>query len=78
MHFYVHFTWRSEMAYIQKVKRKKDTAYRVFILVDKDKRLTKTFALKVTTLYSTNSSSNQDLLRVLFNLYKLKIKVLQY
>ena len=34
------------MAYIQKVKRKQDTAYRVFISVDSEMRITKTFNTK--------------------------------
>ena len=43
------------MAYIQKVKRKQDTAYRVFILVDKDKRITKTFSTKRSAVQFVNS-----------------------
>ena len=43
------------MAYIQKVKRKQDTAYRVFILVDKEKRLTKTFNTKRSAVQFVNS-----------------------
>ena len=55
MHFYVHFTWRSEMAYIQKVKRKQDVAYRVFINVDSSKRITKTFNTKRLAVQFVNS-----------------------
>ena len=43
------------MAYIQKVKRKQDTAYRVFILVDKEKRITKTFSTKRSAVQFVNS-----------------------
>ena len=43
------------MAYIQKVKRKQDTAYRVFILVDKEKRVTKTFNTKRSAVQFINS-----------------------
>jgi len=43
------------MAYIQKVKRKQDTAYRVFILVDKEKRITKTFNTKRSAIQFVNS-----------------------
>jgi len=43
------------MAYIQKVKRKQDTAYRVFILVDKEKRVTKTFNTKRSAVQFVNS-----------------------
>lgn len=56
------------MAYIQKIKRKQDTTYRVFILVDKDKRLTKTFktmdfSLAISTskidLFTLTDTSNE-------------------
>ena len=43
------------MAYIQKVKRKQNTAYRVFILVDKEKRITKTFSTKRSAVQFVNS-----------------------
>ena len=43
------------MAYIQKVKRKQDTVYRVFILVDKEKRITKTFSTKSSAVQFVNS-----------------------
>jgi integrase len=43
------------MAYIQKVKRKQDTAYRVFITVDSEKRITKTFSTKRSAVQFVNS-----------------------
>ena len=42
------------MAYIQKVKRKQDTAYRVFILIDKEKRITKTLSTKRSAVQFVN------------------------
>jgi len=43
------------MAYIQKVKRKQDTAYRVFITVNSEKRITKTFSTKRSAVQFVNS-----------------------
>ena len=43
------------MAYIQKVKRKQDNAYRVFITVDSEKRVTKTFNTKRSAVQFANS-----------------------
>ena len=43
------------MAYIQKVKRKRDIAYRVFIKVDSEKRITKTVSIKRSAVKFVNS-----------------------
>ena len=46
MHYFAHLIWRSVIAYIQKVKRKQDINYLVFIKADSKRILKKPLIVK--------------------------------